>query len=137
MDIAALEDLFAPVGPVQCRKMFGGIGVYRDGWMFALEAYGEAYLKCAVADEPEFLANGCKQFFYEGKPDPVTGQPKITRMSYWTVPEAAFDDADMLRRWALRAIATAASAPKAKAKPGTKAKPGAKANPKAKGKATD
>ena len=33
-----LEDLFAPVGGVRFRRMFGGLGIYRDGVMFALVA---------------------------------------------------------------------------------------------------
>ena len=42
---AELEDLFAPIGHVSVRRMFGGHGVYADGVIFALETGGVVYLK--------------------------------------------------------------------------------------------
>ena len=34
--IAMVEDLFAAVGPVSTRKMFGGLGIYAEDKIFAL-----------------------------------------------------------------------------------------------------
>lgn len=34
--IAFVHDLFADVGPITTRKMFGGLGIYCDGTIFAL-----------------------------------------------------------------------------------------------------
>jgi DNA transformation protein and related proteins len=41
MDPETIRDLFAGLGPVRTRKMFGGQSVYSGDLMFALEAYGE------------------------------------------------------------------------------------------------
>lgn len=38
-------ELFAGVGRVQIKRMFGGAGVYADGLMFALLAEDSIYLK--------------------------------------------------------------------------------------------
>ena len=110
MDAEAIRDAFAPFGTVDLRKMFGGTGIYRDKVMFALEANGELYLKAAPEDEAAFAAAGCRPFIYDGKVDPATGAATPVKLGYWTVPDAAFDDADMLREWAGRAFATARAA---------------------------
>ena len=43
-----LVELFEPVGGVTFRRMFGGLGIFRQGLMFALVADDTLYLK---ADE--------------------------------------------------------------------------------------
>ena len=48
-----LVDLFETVGKVGFRKMFGGLGVFRHGLMFALVADDTLYLK---ADETSAIA---------------------------------------------------------------------------------
>jgi DNA transformation protein and related proteins len=95
-----IADFFAEFGPVTSRKMFGGMGIYRDGLMFALEAYGEIMLKADAESAPEFQAAGSRQFVYEGKGKPVA-------MSYWTVPEDAVDDPEARAKWAEKAYRAA------------------------------
>jgi DNA transformation protein len=73
--------------------MFGGAGVYRDGVMFALVSGGDIYLKCDEATAPRFREANCRPFIYEKDGKPV-------EMSYWSVPEEALDDGELLKRWA-------------------------------------
>jgi DNA transformation protein and related proteins len=40
MDDAAIRDMFAGLGPVTIRRMFGGKGIYHDGIIVALEIDG-------------------------------------------------------------------------------------------------
>jgi DNA transformation protein len=42
-----LEELFAPVGGVTVRAMFGGLGVFKDAVMFALALDNVRYLRAA------------------------------------------------------------------------------------------
>lgn len=84
-----VEDLLAPIGPVQIRAMFGGAGVYADGVMFALIADEVLYFKADSETEPDFIALGCEHSTYVGRGKPM-------RMSYWQVPEALFDDLEDL-----------------------------------------
>ncbi|MDQ0317689.1 TfoX/Sxy family protein [Amorphus orientalis] len=105
-----IEDLFAPLGPVGVRNMFGGQGVYYDGLMIALVAYGTVYLKTDTETVPEFEAAGSEPFTYVAKDrSPVV-------MSYWRLPEEAIDDPDAFRTWAEKAVAAAIRA-NAKKKP--------------------
>lgn len=93
--VAHVLELMRPWAPVSARRMFGGHGLYRDGLMFALEAFDALYMKVDEQSRPVFVAAGCKPFVYEGK-------GKAIEMSYWTVPpECAESQAEMARWCAL------------------------------------
>lgn len=100
MDNDAIHDLFAGLGPVTIRRMFGGKGIYFRGLIFAIELHDELLLKADTVSAPEFEAAGCRRWSYAGKSKPVD-------MPYWSVPEDAFDDPDIMTEWAKRAYAAA------------------------------
>jgi DNA transformation protein and related proteins len=97
----AIADLFAALGPVRCRRMFGGQGVYLNGTMFALEAGRELYLKADDASRPTFEQAGSEPFTYEAK-------GRRTVMSYWRLPAEALDDPDEAARFGRLALEAAA-----------------------------
>ncbi|UOM33807.1 TfoX/Sxy family protein [Acuticoccus sp. I52.16.1] len=98
MDEADLQDLFAPFGPVTVNRMFGGKGVWADGVMIALVAYGELYMKTDAANAPMF--EGEAPFsFRRGEKTITTNLVKL--------PAACFDDADMLVRYAASSLEAA------------------------------
>jgi DNA transformation protein and related proteins len=96
-----IADFFAEFGAVTTRKMFGGTGIYHNGLIFALEAYGEILLKADAESTPELQAAGARQFIYEGK-----GSKPIA-MPYWSVPEEAVDDPEQRAAWARKAYEAA------------------------------
>lgn len=101
MDNDAIRDLFDGLGPVTIRKMFGGKGIYFEGLIFALElSTGNILLKADEVSIPEFEAAGCEQWTY-------TGKSKLVKMPYWSVPEEALDDQEIMTEWARRAYAAA------------------------------
>jgi DNA transformation protein len=71
VDEAAIQDLFGELGPVRCRRMFGGRGIYAGEVMFALEAGGEIFLKVDDGSRAAFEAAGSRPFVYgkEGRAD--------------------------------------------------------------------
>jgi DNA transformation protein len=93
MDDDALRDLFAGLGPVSIRRMFGGKGIYFNGLIVAVVVSGEVLLKADEISAPEFEAAGSRRWVYEGKNRPVS-------MPYWSIPERAIDDADEMAVWA-------------------------------------
>jgi DNA transformation protein len=107
LDPAYLQDLFAPLGPVSVRRMFGGQGIFHEGLMVGLVAWGQVFLKADDQARPAFEAAGSQPFVYDGKGKPM-------QMSYWSLPEAALDDPDAMRDWAERAWAAALRADRAK-----------------------
>ena len=59
MDNDAIAELFAGLGPVSIRRMFGGKGIYLDGVIFAIELRDELMLKADAISAPDFVAAGC------------------------------------------------------------------------------
>lgn len=106
-----LEDQFAPVGGVSFRAMFGGLGIFRDGVMFALVADDTLYFRVDDASRPDFEAEGSGPFTYGGK--------GVT-MSYFQAPERLMDDPEEFRNWAEKAIAAAGRVAARKKKPSKK-----------------
>ena len=91
-----LEELFAPVGAT-LRKMFGGVGVFKQGLMFALVADDVLYMKADEQTAPKFGAEGFGQWVYRGR-------DRLVPMPYWQVPDRLFDEPDEFREWALIAF---------------------------------
>lgn len=88
----ALE-LFAPLGALTVRRMFGGAGIYLYGVMFVLLADSKIYLKADAVTVPAFEAAGSGPFVWTG-PD-----GRSMSMSYWQLPDSALDDTDEALRW--------------------------------------
>lgn len=95
-----LRDLFARFGPISIRSMFGGQGIYADGVMIGLVAYGELYFKVDALSKPTFEAESSRPFVYEGA-------GKRVEMSYWRVPDSAVDDPEAIVTWARMALEAA------------------------------
>ncbi len=93
-----IRDMFAGLGPVTIKRMFGGRGIYHGGLIIALEVDGEILLKADQVSAPEFSAAGSRQWHYEGK---KAGRP--VAMPYWTIPDEAVDDPDQFVKWATKA----------------------------------
>jgi DNA transformation protein len=106
-----LADLFEPVGGVSFRKMFGGMGIFRQGIMLALVADDVLYLKADESTTAAFQAEGCEPFVYHGKDKPHV-------MPYWRLPERLYDEPEEFRDWVLAAFAVAERAQRDK--PGRK-----------------
>ncbi|QIB32462.1 TfoX/Sxy family protein [Ancylobacter pratisalsi] len=87
MDEAAIADIFAAFGPVRCRRMFGGLGLYADGLMFGLVVRDHIYLKTDGDFARALEMRGAEPFVYEARGRKVT-------LSYWMLPEAALDDTE-------------------------------------------
>lgn len=93
MDAAAIEEMFQGLGPVTIKRMFGGKGIYHLGRIVAIELRGEMLLKADEVSSAEFAEAGASQWVYEGK----KGTP--VKMPYWSIPDDAFDDPDLMARW--------------------------------------
>ena len=102
-----LQDLFDPIGGVSFERMFGGVGVFRQGMMFALVAEDTLYLKADETTRPAHEAEGCGPFDYESKRGTVS-------TSYWRLPERLYDEPEAFRDWALAAFGVAERAQKKK-----------------------
>ena len=80
--------------------MFGGAGIYRNGLMFALTVGDQVFLKSDAETQPLFRQAGCRPFLYEKA-------GRTVETSYWSVPDAALDEPDVMKVWAERAYEAA------------------------------
>lgn len=102
--VTYLNDLFSVVPDTQIRRMFGGVGIFRHGLMYALATSdGRIALKADEQTVPGFRAENCSEWTYE-----MRGSSKP--MGYWYMPERLADDPDDLRDWALNAYEVAVRA---------------------------
>ena len=106
MDANHIIELFAAFGPVSVRRLFGGLGIYADGTMFALASRGLIYLKADGRAVEAFRREGKGPFTYGAKGG------KRTVMSYWALPDRLYDDPDALASWAETALMAARRAKK-------------------------
>lgn len=101
MDDDNLHDLFSGLGRVSIKRLFGGKGIYCDGLIIALVLQDELLLKADAQSAGDFIDAGCTQLTYGRK-----GKTPVA-MPYWSVPEEAFDDPDIMTLWAKRAFEAA------------------------------
>lgn len=109
-----VEELFADLGPVKVKRMFGGAGIYAGDVMFGLISEDQIYLRADAALSAELQAEGSVRWVYEKRATTKTG--KSVDMPYWRLPESALDEPDEAARWGRRAVAAAAQAKAAKPK---------------------
>ncbi|MGB1235033.1 MAG: TfoX/Sxy family protein [Planktomarina sp.] len=96
--IAFAKDLFAPLGSLSTRKMFGGLGIYCDGIIFALMMRDGTLMVKAKGDLAAELADfGSLQFGHDH-------EKKKGNMPYWSLPEAALDDPEQACDWAKKSL---------------------------------
>jgi DNA transformation protein len=97
-------ELLAPLGFVATKRFFGGIGLYCDAILFGMIWDETLYFRVDAASRPQYEAAGGQPFRYETK----TGSRVIA--GFFTVPEALFDEPDLLCDWARTAIAALSAA---------------------------
>lgn len=113
--LAFAVDLFADMGRVEARRMFGGAGLYAGGVMFGLIDDEVIYLKVDDALKADLAAAGSRSWIYTERKGPKAGIPQET--SYWSLPESALDDPDEACAWGRRALAVAEAIKAAKPVP--------------------
>jgi DNA transformation protein len=94
-----LEQLGRSVRDIRARSMFGGVGIYGDGFFFALIDEDTLYFKVDQSNKPDFGARGMGPFQPYGEGGETMG--------YYRVPDDLLEDAEVLGQWAEKAIAVA------------------------------
>lgn len=92
----SLPEVFEWLGRVQCRRMFGGHGVFHEDRMIGLVVRETLYLKADTESAHHFDALNAPAFSYEH-------QGKTMQMSYREAPADLFDDRELAALWGRRA----------------------------------
>jgi len=90
-DIAFATELFSPLPDLTTRRMFGGMGLYSGGVIFALmRSDGQILLKARKGEFATRLADmGAEVWAY------TRNNGTVSTMPYWTLPDAALDDPEL------------------------------------------
>ncbi|MFK8251623.1 TfoX/Sxy family protein [Ancylobacter terrae] len=110
MDADDLADIFLAFGPVAARRMFGGLGVYADGLMFAVVVDDTIYLKTDAGLAVRLEAEGARPFTHERRGKPVS-------MGFWSIPDRRIDDPEAVAEIARAALGVARNSAATKARP--------------------
>lgn len=110
--LAYVLDQLRPFGNVTARRMFGGIGLYADGFFFGI-IDDAVYFKVDESNRGDYEARHSRQFTFEME---KIGR-KIVSMNYFEVPEEVLEDPDELQLWARKSLAVAVAAAATKAQP--------------------
>lgn len=89
--IAWVAKAMAPIGAVTHRRMMGGATLYCDGTVFAIVSQDALWFKADAQSDAEWDALGCERIVFD-----MNG--KTASMNYRRAPDAAYDEADELRR---------------------------------------
>jgi DNA transformation protein and related proteins len=100
-----VKELFAGLGPVQIKRMFGGAGGYADGVMFLLLGNDTIHLKVDDALKVELREAGSGPFVWTPQSGPRVGES--IDLGYWRLPDSALDDPDEAVIWGRKALAVA------------------------------
>ena len=101
--IAYITEQLGALPKVTTRRMFGGVGLYADGFFFALIADDSLYFKVDDTNRGDYVQRGSKAF------RPFPDKPTLS-MNYFDVPADLLEDAEELVRWARKSLSVAITA---------------------------
>ncbi len=97
--LSYISDQLSAFGDVEIKKMFGGIGLFKDGLMFGMISADNTFrLKVDEVNKPDYEAKGMKQHYM---PKKKKGMP------YWEAPAEVIEDKEDLALWAKKAFEAA------------------------------
>lgn len=104
-----LADQLTSWAPFEIKRMFGGMGAWRDSAFFALIDGDDVFFKVDAQGRAEYVALGSKPFSFTRM---KSGVPHLTVIDkWWKVPDEVMEDADRLVEWAQRAYELARATP--------------------------
>ena len=86
------------ISSITAKNMFGGVGLYAEGYFFALIGEDRLYFKVDDSNRSDFEAAAMEPFRPYGDE---------RAMQYYEVPIAVLEDVEVLQRWVEKAIAVA------------------------------
>lgn len=98
-----IKDQLSTFGNFESKKMFGGVGFFKEGLMFGLLGKNVFHLKVDDYNRAEYEAAGMKAFMSTAK---KKGMP------YWEVPANVLEDKNELSAWATKSFEAALRAKK-------------------------
>ncbi len=94
-------DQFSEFGTVESKRMFGGIGFFKEGVMFGMIGKGVVRLRVDESSQANYESRGM---------EPLRKNPNQKGMPYWEVPIDILEDKSQFAAWANKAFDVAIAA---------------------------
>lgn len=107
--LAYVSEQLGSVALISHRKMFGAIGLYADGFFFAIIHDDELYFK---------VDDATKSIYEERGMEPFRPYGDERSMNYYQVPADVLEDIDQLSTWVRDAVAVGRASRHSKRKAG-------------------
>lgn len=91
--VSYLLEMLEDFGQVRAKAMFGGYGIYKDDFMFAIVVDDTLYIKADNNSRELFAERGLSRFSY-------LKNYQECFMSYYRAPDEAIDSLELLSYWA-------------------------------------
>ena len=89
---------------VTSKRMFGGAGLWADGFFFGILDENKLYFKVGAPNLADYTSRSMKPISYETTKH---GKKKKVKMRFYEVPADIIEDSSELRRWAELAFSPA------------------------------
>lgn len=96
--LSYILDQLSEFGPIDAKKMFGGVGLFKEGLMFGKIGGDTFRLKVDDHNQKEYEEKGMKPFYSASK---KKGMP------YWEVPAEILENKEQLSLWAQKSYEAA------------------------------
>ncbi|MFM2100964.1 MAG: hypothetical protein RLZZ366_2503 [Pseudomonadota bacterium] len=106
-----ISEALEPLGLVSKRNMFGGVSLYLDGVIFAINAADALWFKSDGVSDAIWDAEDCPRFTFDFGDGKMSGS-----MNYRRAPDDVYDDAEAMQKWASLGLEAGRRAPTKKAK---------------------
>jgi DNA transformation protein len=90
-----ITDQLSEFGEFETKKMFGGVGFFRNGLMFGMISKSGFRLKVDEVNQPDYESLGMR---------PLESKDGKRKMPYWEVPESVIEDRHQFATWANKAV---------------------------------
>ena len=87
-----VQERFTDVVGVTYKKMFGGMGLYKNGVVFGMIIQGELYFKVDDTNREEFESRKSVPFVYQSR-------GKNVQLPYYKLPEEILESPEELNAW--------------------------------------
>ncbi len=95
-----LGDVLVDIPGITSKRMFGGYGIYQEGYIFAIiTSESDIYFKVDETNQEDYEALESHQFIYDGHKN-----KKFVSMPYWILPEEVMEDRGRIAEWVEKSV---------------------------------
>ena len=95
-----IEDALSHLSGITIRAMFGGYGIYKDGYFFAIMDEDSLYFKVDETNKNDYEELESYPFSYIAK-------GKKMQMNYFLVPEEILEQKEKIGEWVEKSVSVA------------------------------